>query len=145
MIDCSGFSLSNIPPVNIIKQTFTLLHHHYPTRVGFIVFLYTGSAFQLLWKVLTPLVSPMTRNKILFVPAGKEKNELLKRVEEEQLDERYGGQRGFSFVPHEYFGVSEEEAKKMHEKEGKNEVKGGGKDKGRDEGKRGKTCGGGDS
>lgn len=105
-----------MPPINIIKQAFTLLHHHYPTRVGFIVFLYTGSAFQLLWKVLTPLVSPMTRNKISFVPAGNEKKELLKRVEEAQLVERYGGQREFSFLPHEYFGVSEEEAKRVYEK-----------------------------
>ncbi len=36
IIDCSGFSLSNMPPVHLIKQTFQLLHHHYPTRVGFI-------------------------------------------------------------------------------------------------------------
>lgn len=36
IIDCGGFSLSNMPPVHLIKQTFQLLHHHYPTRVGFI-------------------------------------------------------------------------------------------------------------
>ena len=118
VIDCSGFSLSNMPPVKIIKQTFTLLHHHYPTRVGFIVFLYTGSAFQLLWKVLAPLVSPMTRNKILFVPAGEERKELMMRVEGGELERRYGGEEEFGFVAHEYFGVSEVEAKRLYEAAG---------------------------
>lgn len=36
IIDCGGFSLQNMPPVHLIKQAFQLLHHHYPTRVGFI-------------------------------------------------------------------------------------------------------------
>ena len=118
VIDCTGFSLQNMPPVNLIKQVFQLLHHHYPTRVGFIMFLHTGSAFQFLWKMLNPFVSPMTRNKILFVGSGQETKELLARIPPASLESRYGGENAFAFVPQEYFGISEGDARALYEKGG---------------------------
>lgn len=77
--------------------------------------MYTGSAFQLLWKVLNPLVSPMTRSKIIFAPSGKEAQELLSRIEPDQLETRYGGEGTYAFDPAVYFGLGADEAARFAE------------------------------
>lgn len=75
--------------------------------------MYTGSAFQLLWKVLNPLVSPMTRNKILFAPSGQEAAHLLERIDPDQLERRFGGDKDFRFAAPAYFGLSADEAQRL--------------------------------
>ena len=56
-------------------------------------------------QVIAPLVSPMTREKIMFVSSGEQSKELLSRIGADQLEARYGGEKQYTFTPLEYFGV----------------------------------------
>lgn len=105
VMDCSGFSRNNLPNISTIKAAFSLLTKHYPTRVGFILILRAGSAFQFLWRIVQSMVSPSTRKKIRFSPNGRKEEQkmLLTLIDAKNLERRYGGQNDFQFDPKDYF------------------------------------------
>lgn len=98
VIDFSGFSLSNAPPINIALETLNILSNHYPERLGTAIMTDTPWIFGVFWKAVSPFINPVTYNKIIFANGEAEKQKVFSRYfDPNQLEKRFGGNHDFVF------------------------------------------------
>jgi hypothetical protein len=67
LVDFEKYSLANAPPLRTALATMDILQNHYPERLGTSVCWRAPSLFSMTWRVVGPLVDPVTRSKIAFV------------------------------------------------------------------------------
>lgn len=65
----SGMGLKQMPPVAHVKKMFKLLSHHYPMRLGHVLFTNVGPSVMLCWKVVSPLLQARTKAKMHLIPS----------------------------------------------------------------------------
>lgn len=66
----AGMGLSHMPPLAYTKRMFKMLSHHYPMRLGNVIFTNVGPSVMLCWRVVSPLLQARTKDKMLFVPSS---------------------------------------------------------------------------
>ena len=79
----------------VAKNFLSFLQNHYPERLGICFALNPPWYIRLLYSLISPFMDPVTKKKIHFVNGSKDhiKKELLKYIDEDQLETCYGGTR----------------------------------------------------
>ena len=72
LVDLSGFGLRDLDP-RVALRALPIILNHYPDRVGQAVLLDSPAVFTVVWRMLTPLLSPVMQMKARFVRGGKMK------------------------------------------------------------------------
>lgn len=79
----------------VAKNFINFLQNHYPERLGVCFALNPPWYMRLLYSLVSPFMDPVTKKKIHFVNGNKDhvKAELLKFLDDDQLETCYGGSR----------------------------------------------------
>ena len=93
LVDFTGFSLMNSPPMKTTMETLRILQNHYPERMGQAILFAPPRLFRATWAIIKPFVDVKTVAKIHFVDATTPhgQTELLKLFDISQLDTSLGG------------------------------------------------------
>ncbi|CAB9523217.1 CRAL TRIO domain protein [Seminavis robusta] len=85
VMDYTGYSRDNKPPVSLLRRFITTLQSHYPERLHLMVGCDPTLLLRSIWSVVSWFVDPDTREKIMFV-SGKEAKmqQVFKHYEPEQ-------------------------------------------------------------
>jgi len=73
--------------VEIVK----LFQNHYPERLGRAFLIFAPAMFQMVWKVLSPFIDPVTHRKVIFIKKQSDMPEMLDYFWPDQLEEQFGG------------------------------------------------------
>ena len=102
-IDFAGISSGKTPSLSTAKQVLNILQNHYPERLGRAISLSLPWFVSTFYKLITPFVDPLTREKLVF-PSAKEKKggengeaEITNYVPKEQLEKEVGGACDFEY------------------------------------------------
>lgn len=79
----------------IAKGFLNILQNHYPERLGIFFALNLPWYVRMFYTLISPFIDPKTKAKIHFLNGNKDyiKAELLKHINEDQLESKYGGTR----------------------------------------------------
>eukprot|EP00903_Cladosiphon_okamuranus_P010915 g10310.t1 len=102
VIDCEGMGLKQLPPVAYMKKMFELLGHHYPMRLGHVLFTNVSPSVMLCWKVVSPLLQARTKAKMHLIPSTK-LAQTARYIHPSQLLDFVGGQSPWRFDAATYF------------------------------------------
>eukprot|EP00250_Pteridium_aquilinum_P035811 c9957_g1_i1 orf=357-1187(-) len=95
--DMEGWGVKNMD-IRGYLAVLDILQNHYPERLRKLLLLHVPYLFWGAWKVVSPLVDKVTREKIVFVDDKRLKDTLLKEIDEDQLPTKYGGQQSLITV-----------------------------------------------
>lgn len=70
VVDFSGFSISNRPPMEIGKEFLTTLRTVYAVQIHRIFLVHTPFSFSMMWNLFSPYLGNDKRDRIQFVPSG---------------------------------------------------------------------------
>lgn len=96
---------STLPGLSVMKETTAILHGHYPERLG-CAFLYNAPKFFYgLFKMLSPFIDPVTKQKIFFVnrETAKDDENCKRFLDLEHTPKEYGGNADLQFDVDKYF------------------------------------------
>ncbi|KAI8982424.1 CRAL-TRIO domain-containing protein [Mycotypha africana] len=114
VVDFKDSTASNNAGVSTCKKFLDILGNHYPERLG-IAFLVNAPWFFLAtFKIISPFMDPVTRNKIKFInPAGSNPNtnttanssqiNMEDMISADQMEISLGGKYNFAFDPNVYW------------------------------------------
>ncbi len=93
ILDMKGVHVGDIKGEvsNFIRATVSMLERHYPARSDCIFILNVPWWFDMIWKLVKPLLSAGTRKKIFPREKSRVRDALLEAVDEDQLPQEYGG------------------------------------------------------
>ncbi|KAF0688284.1 Aste57867_20154 [Aphanomyces stellatus] len=94
IIDMNGVTMGDFggDVVNFAKKCSAVGEANYPERLFKIFIVNPPSWFSMIWKAVSPMVNPKTREKIHVVRGQKEiQKALLEYIDAENLPEQYGG------------------------------------------------------
>lgn len=79
----------------VAKNFISFLQNHYPERLGICFAVNPPWYIRLLYSLVSPFMDSVTKKKIHFLNGNKDyvKTELLKHIDEDQLEQCYGGLR----------------------------------------------------
>lgn len=80
IMDMLGYSSKNSPPLGVSIETLRIFQHHFPERAKRIIVLDAPVAFSLLWRVVRPMIDPVTREKFLFTSRSLGEESLREQV-----------------------------------------------------------------
>jgi len=92
VMDLKGISMSDLrgDVVTFLRKAANLISEHYPERSFKIVVINSPTWFNMIWKIISPILSPATRAKV-DVQGSKFQASLLKHINPEDLPVRFGG------------------------------------------------------
>jgi hypothetical protein len=101
-LDMTHYSSASSPPLSVTMDTLHILSHHYPERLAVCFIVDAPWVFRFLWNLISPLLDPVTKEKIRFITtekkAGAENWRLFEDVvERDQLETRFGGTLDFEY------------------------------------------------
>ncbi|CAN8077062.1 unnamed protein product [Agarophyton chilense] len=67
VMDMEGYNSKNSPPLSVSLETLRIFQNHFPERAKRIVILDAPRAFSILWRMLSPFMDNVTRQKFVFV------------------------------------------------------------------------------
>eukprot|EP01120_Amphizonella_sp_Union-15-10_P014285 TRINITY_DN6872_c0_g1_i1.p1 TRINITY_DN6872_c0_g1~~TRINITY_DN6872_c0_g1_i1.p1 ORF type:complete len:336 (-),score=63.68 TRINITY_DN6872_c0_g1_i1:100-1107(-) len=109
LIDYHGASnMNGIASMKLSKEVLNILQSHYPERLGLALLFNAPWAFTIFWKLITPFIDPNTKKKINILTGL---SDLVKWVDEDQLEECYGGKNKFKWDFEKHWNKEEEDAK----------------------------------
>jgi hypothetical protein len=76
VLDFTGFTVRDVALTPLAKTFLSVTASHYPERLGHFWVIDAPSVFSGLWRAVSPLIDPKTREKIAFLPGPKRKHEL---------------------------------------------------------------------
>jgi hypothetical protein len=98
VIDLDGLRLQGFvgEAVTFVKRAAFFTSRHYPERCGAIYIVNSPPFFQVLWKMITPILDPVTIEKVRVVYSSKYdnlaiRNALVERIPMENIPREYGG------------------------------------------------------
>ncbi|OQS04643.1 SEC14 cytosolic factor [Thraustotheca clavata] len=77
--------------MEFVRRAMAFVSAHYPERSAQIFIINVPTWFNVIWKGISPLVDPVTKEKIRICKGKMVKEELLKSIDIEQLPSDYGG------------------------------------------------------
>ncbi|KAK9767353.1 hypothetical protein K7432_002930 [Basidiobolus ranarum] len=102
LIDYKGASMSKNPPLSQAAELLGILHAHYPERLGLAYLIDTPWYFSGFFKLVSPFIDPVTRNKINF--GDRKKAELLEaKFDMDYIEKDVGGRFDFEYVHEVYW------------------------------------------
>jgi hypothetical protein len=96
LYDRTGFSVGKNWDFELIKGANRVLSDNYPERLGGAYVYPCGMVLYGLWKIISPVLDPRTRQKIRLVTSNEE---LLRLVPAQFVPQQYGGESDFVFDP----------------------------------------------
>eukprot|EP01094_Clydonella_sp_ATCC50884_P023360 TRINITY_DN557_c0_g2_i1.p1 TRINITY_DN557_c0_g2~~TRINITY_DN557_c0_g2_i1.p1 ORF type:complete len:425 (+),score=184.03 TRINITY_DN557_c0_g2_i1:129-1277(+) len=99
IVDFSNSSVGapNGDSVKVSKDTLHIVQDHYPERLGNAFMLNAPFVFNAFWKVLSPFIDPVTKQKVQFLKKKEEYKKLKLYIPEESLEAEYGGTSTFEY------------------------------------------------
>ncbi len=93
VLDMKGVHLRDIKGevANFVRATVHMLERHYPARSDCIFVINVPLWFDVIWKLVKPLLSEGTRKKIFPCEKSRVRDALLNAIDEDQLPQHYGG------------------------------------------------------
>jgi len=120
IFDCQGFSLSNTPSLQGLKQGITMLQDHYPNHLGMIYLFGLSRTGEMFLKMVLKLITKEVRDKVKILPfhnKGKTAAILKFILEEDYIPVWMGGRDTYKFNVEEYYPAkyrfSDEESRKF--------------------------------
>lgn len=98
--DFSSYTTSSAPPLGVCKQAVEILSSHFPERLGLCLMVFAPKVFYWFYKLISPLIPPVTKQKIQFCKSTKPKEMRAffePFVEVSQLEKKYGGDQEFKY------------------------------------------------
>ncbi|ETV80086.1 hypothetical protein H257_06483 [Aphanomyces astaci] len=77
--------------MDFVRQAMGFVSAHYPERSAQIFIVNVPRWFDVVWRVVSPMIEPVTKEKIRICKGRAVKEELLKSIAEDQLPVDYGG------------------------------------------------------
>jgi CRAL/TRIO domain len=107
VIDYTGFSLRNAPPLSTSRYTLDIMQKHYPERWHRFYLTNPPFIFKAFWMAVKPFVDPHTKEKIVFCTGSKGVAFLLDELggDPSILEKCVGGTHTYNFNAHGYFGL----------------------------------------
>ncbi len=102
ILDMKGVRIGDIKgeASKFLRATVSMLERHYPARSDCINIINVPWWFDVIWKLVKPLLSEETRRKINPYDKSCVQDALLKIVDEDQLPKEYGGSCTYEFCQH---------------------------------------------
>jgi len=96
VVDINGISMTDFggEVVEFVQQVAKITQTHYPERSAGILCINAGWAFQLLWKVVSNMMDPVTRSKT-HLWGSDFINKMTEIVPADQIPKLFGGQGNF--------------------------------------------------
>ena len=93
ILDCKGVEALDVTTdiLAFIRDVGHMLGHCYPERQAQIYIVNVSTMFYAIYRLVSPLIRPITRKKIKIVPAAQVQSTLLEVIDAENLPEEYGG------------------------------------------------------
>lgn len=85
VMDMRGYSSKNSPPIGVSMETMRIFQNHFPERAKKIVILDAPRAFGFLWRMISPFIDKVTRDKFLFVERDGNNDDKLKELLGEEV------------------------------------------------------------
>ena len=107
-IDFAGATSGKTPTLSTGKQVLNILQNHYPERLGRAINLSLPWFVSAFYKLITPFVDPLTREKLVFPAKGGKDGteaEIINYVPKEQLEREVGGSCEFEYRHEVYWGA----------------------------------------
>lgn len=86
VMDMLGYSSKNSPPLGVSMETLRIFQHHFPERAKRIIVLDAPRTFNFLWRMLSPFIDPVTREKFLFTSRSGGEETLRQQVGSNVMD-----------------------------------------------------------
>lgn len=105
VIDYTGFSLSNAPPMKTSRETLSILQDHYPERLYRAYCIRPPIVFYAFFKVISPFMDSVTKQKLCMLTnadMAKPDNLLFTDVDRSVLEPYVGGEETVPFDPVKY-------------------------------------------
>lgn len=83
--------------VKVSMDTLHIVQDHYPERLGNAFMLNPPFVFSAFWKVLSPFIDPVTKQKVQFFKKKEEYKKLKLYIPEQCLEKEYGGTSEYVF------------------------------------------------
>lgn len=80
IMDMKSFEKANSPPFSVTVETMRIFQRHFPERAKTIIIVDAPAAFNLIWRVVSPLIDSVTRKKFVFVSRTDGEEELSKQL-----------------------------------------------------------------
>ena len=98
--DMAGWKFSYALQLRKTGALIKTLQEHYPERLEAALLFHTPGIFNAAWKLIRPMVDPVTAAKVEFVPSGGERAALEARgVPSKLMPKPYGGPLEVNNVP----------------------------------------------
>ncbi|KAG2387492.1 hypothetical protein C9374_001086 [Naegleria lovaniensis] len=69
-----GYTMKNAPSLSVCKQTVSILSSHFPERLGVALIVNPPKVFSWFWKLISPFIPPVTKEKIKFCNSSKKED-----------------------------------------------------------------------
>ena len=93
LFDMAGWRVSHGLQLRKVHGLITTLQDHYPERLCAALLVRAPSIFAASWKMIKPMIDPVTAEKVFFLPKGDaETAALLKHIDAAVLPTAYGGE-----------------------------------------------------
>jgi hypothetical protein len=104
IIDQKGGS-GGITDLSTGRATLNVLQNHFPERLSKAFIVHGSFAFWAFWKMISPFLDPVTREKVVFLSGdtAKMREEISPYIDPAVLHKDYGGDRADEYVHSEWF------------------------------------------
>eukprot|EP00753_Platysulcus_tardus_P016975 PLAT6166.1.p1 GENE.PLAT6166.1~~PLAT6166.1.p1 ORF type:complete len:293 (-),score=81.93 PLAT6166.1:102-860(-) len=106
VIDYTGYSLSNAPPMKTSRASLDILSNQYPERLAVAYMVNAPFLFWGFWNLISPFINSVTKEKIKFV-SSKDLPEVMSHhfADTSVLETRLGGESDFEYVHDDYWAT----------------------------------------
>jgi len=91
LIDVAGWELGYIKHLDKIKVLVDVVQNQYPERLERALLVNVPFIFLAAWKIISPLLDPVTREKVYFISAAELETTLARFMTPEITPKQYGG------------------------------------------------------
>ena len=100
LLDMAGWRFSHALQLRKVGALIKTLQEHYPERLEAARLLHTPGIFSAAWKLIRPLIDPVTAAKVVFVASGEECSALKELgMPPELIPSTYGGSLEVATIP----------------------------------------------